>query len=477
MLSLIKSFLRIFASSAEATVYWFDSAPWTTYGEHNPAILFTQADGAHTAKQMGGGGSIYWRSKSPDAVLRTYYSVASGRNYALYCDGALINDNCIPGINAGGAYNSGSGAYQTFTIGSGLDTSQVHTYELMCYYPYKDFNSWLDSYLDLDGAGLDTTAPVTPHPLVVGYGDSIMGLSNFLTDTSGSATVLDVRKCAWWIASHATQKAMYISGVGGGRVTTTGRDGTSALPTWTDIFITQYGTNDLSFLPSGNATFQADYATMLTNVETRIGTTKRKIMLQPFPRTGDTGQRAIAAGLITNAIAISGISNAGYSGTDNWINPTSGVDTSDGLHPNIAGYAKIGNRLIPILSTYAIGIVGPAAGAPNNTSSTFTVTLSNGATFTGDQDITLTASGSSTITATAAGGAISSNGTSTVTVTPANGVVNFTFTCTSPSLGTTTITPSTTQQLWTMPSAPAYICSTSSNRTPAFLRAASMMGF
>jgi hypothetical protein len=171
--------------------------------------------------------------------------------------------------------------------------------------------------------------------------------------------------------------------------------------------------------------------------------------------TGGTN-RGIAATLIQ--AAISGKSDVLYIPTDNWITTTT-TYMPDNLHPNAAGYAQLGNRQIPIHMDVSLTISGPSSGAVGAASSAFTCTIAGGATFTGDQVITLTAS-DGTITATASGGSISGNGTGTVAVTAADGQTSFTFTYTPATAGAKTLTPTGTEAGWTMPSASAYVAAT-----------------
>ena len=165
--------------------------------------------------------------------------------------------------------------------------------------------------------------------------------------------------------------------------------------------------------------------------------------------TGDTNNKLIDLGSAGSAIVAAHHSGDGT-----------------GIHPDSVGSAMEANLMIPIVSTTAITLSGPTGGTFGSPSSAFTCALANTATFTGSQDITLTAS-SGTITATAAGGSISGNGTGAVTVTAASGQTNFTFTFTPAGVGTATITPSTTQANWTMPSANSYVCTATPTHSAA----------
>jgi hypothetical protein len=67
-----------------------------------------------------------------------------------------------------------------------------------------------------------------------------------------------------------------------------------------------------------------------------------------FPRVGSPEARILnntrIAAAVANAVAAG--ANVTYWDTDGWIDPTAGVDTSDGLHPNGSGQAKIKTEIL-----------------------------------------------------------------------------------------------------------------------------------
>lgn len=421
--------------------YWFDSTPFTTYGEFNPTPVFSGSDSGHTVKQLQAGQEIRFTSTSTSVGIYSYFSTAAGRTYVLLQDNVQVGSVSIPA--------TGSGAFQVFSLATGLSGS--HEYRIVCITPVQPASgNWYDGYVELDAGTL--SAVVHPNRTVWGmYGDSITGMGSSHQTDIGSAIISDCRYGDMWIFTNATNTAMFISGVSGGKVVNTGRDNTANIPANVDAVRVEYGINDQPDLPSGNATFQTAYGVMIDNIRTRIGAGKPIICLQPFPQNSAT-QRSNLATLIQ--AAINGKANVFYTGTDNWV-PTTTAYEPDGTHPNAAGYAILANRQTPIWSSAAISISGPSSGNINTASSTFTITLANGATFTGDQDITLTTS-NGTINATVAGGSVSNNNTSAVTATPVAGATSFTCTYTPTASGVQTITPTTTQLLWTMPGATSY---------------------
>jgi len=140
-----------------------------------------------------------------------------------------------------------------------------------------------------------------------------------------------------------------------------------------------------------------------------------------------------------------------------WVPQVSGNYQADNLHWSAAGYALKANREIPInggaILGYSYSVTGPSSGASGSPSTNFVVTLAGGATFTGDQTITLNDGG-------AGGTFIDSNGgnsTGPHTVTPTNGVTSFSFTYTPSSSGTKTISYTNGQQCWVNPSSNSYV--------------------
>lgn len=319
-----------------STAYWFDSAPFTTYGEFNPTPLVTSTDSGHTTKQLQAGQEIRFASNSSSVGIYSYYSTAAGRTYVLLqgAQGTIANTQ----VGSVTIPATGSGAYQVFNLATGLDTTAVHEYRIVCITPVQPASgNWLDGYLELDTGTLAAVAH--PNRFVWGmYGDSITAMTSAHQTDSGSAIITDCRYGDMWLATNVVNRGMFISGIAGGKVVNTGRDSTSNIPTNVDGVRVEYGTNDLQDLPTGNATFQQAYSDMIDNIRTRIGANKPIVCLQPFPRATPPSSLSNIATLIQAAIA--GKSKVFYYGTTGWID----TDTSkmpDGIHPNAAGYAQL----------------------------------------------------------------------------------------------------------------------------------------
>ena len=71
-------FLVVIARSF-ATAYWFDSAPFTTYGEFNPLPVFQTTDSGHTVTELQPSQSIRVASNSDHVTIYSYTSTAAGR--------------------------------------------------------------------------------------------------------------------------------------------------------------------------------------------------------------------------------------------------------------------------------------------------------------------------------------------------------------------------------------------------------------
>lgn len=322
-----------------STNYYFDSAPFTTYGEFNPVPLTTTTNSGHTVKQLNPSQSIRFTSSSTSVVINTYFSTAAGRTYVLLQDGVEVGSVAIPA--------SGSGAYADRTLATGL--SGTHEYEILCITPIQgEIGTWYDSHLVLD----DNSLSAVPHPnrFVWGmYGDSITGMTAAHQTNLASPLITDTRYGDMWIACQANGHAMNISGVAGGKVVNTGRDSTGNIPVAVDGVRVEYGINDAPDLPAGNATFQTAYGVMIDNIRTRIGAGKPIVCLRPFPTVGDSGQANIGT-LIQAAIA--GKADVSYVDTAGWITETTAF-MPDSLHPNAAGYAMIASPETPVLAAAA----------------------------------------------------------------------------------------------------------------------------
>jgi flagellar hook protein FlgE len=104
-------------------------------------------------------------------------------------------------------------------------------------------------------------------------------------------------------------------------------------------------------------------------------------------------------------------------------------DFADGsTHPTTSGYIKYANRLSPLLSSSGFVVDGPQSGEILKETENYTLTLARGATFAGDQTITISVR-TGTISATAS--TVINNASSNVQITPANGTTGFTFTYTT----------------------------------------------
>ncbi|MDR3489298.1 MAG: Ig-like domain-containing protein [Bradyrhizobium sp.] len=315
-----------------------------------------------------------------------------------------------------------------------------------------------------------STAP-TPKPIEAFYGDSIT-YGGGIYSTSQDMSVMDS-----WIVTHSLGHIDARVGVSGSKVTTYGRDNTGTV---TNIYPTKpvrvwirYGVNDAGVLGNTQSSigaagtpgsFTGDYYTMLANMRAGLASSTPIIVEEIFPTTGlSTSTRATYNAAMVNALNtyIANTSDAYIKliNTDNWFNPS--INTVDGIHPNVSGYALIANREIPIAAPAGYTISGPSSGVGVATSTNFTVTIAPGATFTGDQTVTISDGGNGGSFTPSVGTASSSS----ITVTPTASTMAFTFTYTPASAGTKTLTFSNGQG-WTDASSTAYVVSAAPDTTP-----------
>jgi lysophospholipase L1-like esterase len=115
------------------------------------------------------------------------------------------------------------------------------------------------------------------------------------------------------------------------------------------------GTNDSGF-SSANAAFQSTYTTFLRNIR-NVYPAARIFVLRTF-----LGAEAAPTQAAVQAV---GDSNIQYVDTTGWL--SSSDYSSDGIHPNDGGQAKVANRLGPIISAY-LGTVATPTPIPTPTS-------------------------------------------------------------------------------------------------------------
>lgn len=314
-----------------STAYWFDEAPFTTYGEFNPLPLFTGSDSGHTVKQLQASGRIRFATASSSVGIYSYFSTAAGRTYALLqLQGSTwvqVGSVTIPA--------TGGGAFQVFNLATGLDTGSVHEYQIVCITPIQGASgNWFDGYLELDTGTLATV--LHPNcPVIAMYGDSITGVTNAVQTTLGSPAITDTRQADMWQWCNRLNLNMVIAGTAGGKVVNTGRDSTANIPIGVGAVRVEYGINDAPDLPAGNATFQTAYGVMISNIRTRVGAGVPIVCEQPWPTVGGTQQSNL--GTLIQA-AIVGMADVYYAATSSWFTASTAL-LPDDTHPNIAGYA------------------------------------------------------------------------------------------------------------------------------------------
>jgi len=331
------------ASPAWAVTYWFDSTPWTTYGEFHAVPLFTGSVSGHTATQIQNSQSIRFASSTATIRIYSFISTAAGRQYMVFQDGVAISTVDLP--------TTPSSTMALVTLATNLNTSSFHEYEIACVSPVQgSYGSWYDAYIELD----NLASAVHTNRFVWGwYGDSITGItSSHMTDI-GSAAITNVIYADSWSVTHSIGAAMIISGVAGGKVNTTGRDSTGNIPTNVDGVAVGYGVNDLGDLPAGTNAFKAAYWTMLTNIVARIGSGKPILCFQPWPLAWDSDRAlaTVAGRCIQEVIAAIGNLNIHYVSTDGYYPITTAV-LPDGTHPNAYGYTVKAASELAVFQTY-----------------------------------------------------------------------------------------------------------------------------
>lgn len=319
---------------------------------------------------------------------------------------------------------------QLLLVKSGLDANTIYKCQLS---PCERGHFWCE----VVAAEMQASPPAARDNFAF-YGDST---TLAVTENNDSSTghaykvcrILDKAPCNLGLGSSCVRND--INGIPAGVDRTA--DITDISPAPTKLYIV-YGVNDRGQSPA-NALRDA-YHTMLSSI--RSGLPSVKIYCLGIFQTSDDASVTAARAEEVAAVTAFADGNTVYVPTIDWFDPA--VDTVEGLHPKeVNGYIKIANRIVPLGADFSYTTSG--------TSGTVTVTLASGATFTGDQKVTVAAS-AGTVTATAAGGTIANNGTGTVDVTPVSGATSFTYV----GSATATITYTTDQAGWTNPTTTSY---------------------
>jgi len=299
--------------------YWmFEIAPFSTYGRLDSLPNYGGGFGFYSHPFSWGKGTGFGiRFKSTTTQIQIFAYGYTGQQFVVIQDGLDVGAPvAIPA----------DGLWGLRTLATGL--SGAHEYEII----QTEANS-LCTVLAVLADTVDATAHAV-RDLDVWYGDSIV-VESILTDA---------RQGDAFIVAHAGGRHVYRAGNGGQKASTFGRDNTAQVTGLSQqpvkIFEC-FGVNDMQ-LGVSIPTFQADVQTMLVNL--RAGCPSAKIyccgILDVNPTVSNSAQRSAYNAAKAAAVAAIGDPNIVYINRDGWINYA--TDTYDGLHPNAAGYAKMG---------------------------------------------------------------------------------------------------------------------------------------
>ncbi len=313
-------------------IYRLGSAPFITYGATEGVTLINQnLFPAPYQRQWTAGAGFGLRFKATTTSIRLWmYNKANPSRMIVLQDGVQIADVTPSGTGSG---------YDLVTLKTGLPLTS-------CEYEIKMIEVGRTTYIyDLLVDALDTVVH-TAKPIDAHYGDSIAAETN-----AGGGVTFDARNGDAYQIAAASGHSAVLLGTGGAKVSTALRDGTArvtGLPVLPDrVFITA-GTNDM-FAAVPLATFRADYKTMLSNLRAGLSSGQKIYARGILPRVGYTAQRLAYNTEMQAAVAETADPNIIYVNTDDWIDATAGVDTVEGLHPNVAGYAKMTARQLAAL--------------------------------------------------------------------------------------------------------------------------------
>jgi lysophospholipase L1-like esterase len=312
------------------------------------------------------------------------------------------------------------------------------------------------SYFALSGSTAFSLTPPGPIDVVV-FGDSIAaGFLATVTQRQGYVALLRDTygikiACEAWGA-----RALHDTGTAGTP------DAALSLATLASLLASygasticmEIGTNDWNTSAYANSgAWQTKYASLISAIQ-NAAPSARLIAQSMTVRNSETGSGQGSLGSWRTAMAAAA-SGAGILYNDGSVYITTDDLNVDGVHPTTTGHAKYANRAAPAVSPTGFTSTAPTTGEPGEASDNGTVTIAAGATFTGDQTITITSdNGSDTITPS-----VGDPGVGSVTVTPTNGATSFTYTVTRSAAGTSTLT-FTNAQGWTNPDDVEYVATT-----------------
>jgi hypothetical protein len=430
------------SGQAEVLPAW--SAPFSTYAAFDGDPTYIAGYGEIWPAGGGGSGTgagVRFRAAVTDISYWTNNNSGNLPRFVVYQDGLPIATSSI--IPAQQSY------WNVQPLVSGLDGAP-HEYEIIPIDP--------GGYVQLfevilgGGTGLITNAPEPVKPQWAFFGDTNVSGAGIATDAGRFGG--DIRQTDAWMLTNLENVGVIIDGHPGatmdGYAVSHTSEITSLSPAPAAVF-TRFGTDDVGHTPV--AQFQSDYVSFLNALLAGLPGTTQIYVEGVFPATGQyfsPAQRSTYNAAMQAAVTSIGSSQVHYIDTTGWFDPA--VDTNyvgivDGLHPSAAGFIKILNREIPVVTSPSYNVVGPDAGLARQASALFTVTLGDGATFTGDQTIAIS-DGNEDGTFTPSFG---SAAVSTLTVTPIAGTTSFTFTYTPAASGAKQLTFSNGQTGWSDP--------------------------
>ncbi len=288
---------------------WFPSA---VAGYENPPCHVSQFPDA----------AIRFRS---DATSLKLWAFLNGRRYRLSRDGEEIAD----------VADTGAGLWDWLSMAENLD-GDPHDYALWISYCGSD-TAYAHAVMTIGGDILAASFPSRRKIAFLGdsvtRGDTLNGAAPdwvYILSTRLGLEVFNLGRNGSAVISHA---AGDLAGETPERVA----EVTACAPVECVI---AYGVVDM-LNGSGEADFEAAYRVMIT----RIRAVLPSVRLHCLGIQANTQNTPAARAEFNSAIqsALAGISNAYYHDTEMWLNTS--TDLADGLHPNMAGHARIAENV------------------------------------------------------------------------------------------------------------------------------------
>jgi hypothetical protein len=273
-------------------------------------------------------GVIYRRLTA--SAIRVWIHGATGAHFSVWTGATKINEAEVTSADFG-----------WFTLATGLDAGTEKEYRI--YNSVTSGGTVLPIVQIMAFGGSFGSGAVASHPVIACLGDST------------TACVTGGSSARGWVQKLGNSYHAYNSGVGGNKISDMDTRWAASIGALTGlnavIFIGGANPEDAGQDAAANAALERPYVDSIITKALAYDTHLKLIVAETLPGAGQRQGTMLAA-----AVTAAANSRVSYLDTDGWIDPTSGVDTVDGIHPNDSGGTKIAAQFLTDLGP----LFGPA---------------------------------------------------------------------------------------------------------------------